>query len=159
MRSAACTLALCLVTAGCSSDYAVKKNLTVKLAAATKEMADLLETVKDRPTAEAARSKIQSLVERVDQLTERLDAIDESVGMGDEKLLGMYGEWFAHHTRMMQEQYRIGQISEAREGLGEAWQQLTGGAYDPGGVFGKGGTMDMGPAMNPQGMIRPGGGP
>jgi hypothetical protein len=142
-------LALAAAAMGCSSDVAVRRSVTRQLGAATKEMADLLETVKDKPTAEAARPKVQALVKRVDRLTEELDSMEESVGVGDEKLLAEMGDWIAENTRMMREQYRIAQLPEARAGLGDTWMQLTGGAYDPGGVFGPGGKMDMGPIMNP----------
>ena len=112
-------------------------------------MADLLSTVKDKSSAEAARPKIQSLIEQVDAWTEDIDAMEESVGFGDEAILKAHGEWIGEHTRLMKEQYRIGQIPEAREELGETWQQLTGGMYDPGGVFAPGGKMDMGAIANP----------
>lgn len=140
---------LAAVLAGCGGEAAARKRLTTQLAAATKEMADLLATVKDRPSAEAARPKIQTLIEQVDDWTEQIDAMEESVGVGDEAVLESQGNWIGEHTRMMQEQYRVGQIPAAREGLGETWQQLTGGMYDPGGVFGPGGQMDMGKIVNP----------
>jgi len=147
-----CATALLIgLAAGCGGEVAARRSLTQKLAGATKEMGDLLETVKDKPSAEAARAKIQSLMDKVDDWTEQVDAMEESVGYGDEALLKAHGEWIGEHTRLMKEQYRIGQIPEAREGLGETWQQLTGGMYDPGGVFAPGGQMDMKSVANPPG--------
>jgi hypothetical protein len=140
---------LATAIAGCGGEAAARKRLTTKLAGAIKEMADLLSTVKDKPSAEAARPKIQALLEQVDDWTEQIDSMEESVGVGDEEILESQGNWIGEHTRLMQEQYRVGQIPAAREGLGDTWEQLTGGMYDPGGVFGPGGTMDMGEIANP----------
>jgi hypothetical protein len=140
---------IALAALGCDNDVAARRTLTKKLAGATKEMADLLAAVKDKPTAEAARTKIQTLIEQVDTWTEQIDNMEESVGFGDEAILKAHGEWTSETTRLMKEQYRIGQIPEAREGLGDTWQQLTGGMYDPGGIFAPGGKMDMGGLANP----------
>jgi predicted DNA-binding protein len=134
---------------GCESEAASRRRLTAKLATATKEMADVLAEIKDKPTATAARPKIQKLIEQVEDWTEQIDAQETSVGIGDEVTLESHGRWIGEHTRMMKEQYRIGQIPAAREGLGDTWKKLTGGAYDPGGVFGPGGKMDMGAMANP----------
>jgi len=134
---------LLLLAAGCDTEAAAKRRLSAKLAAATKEMADLLATVKDKPTAEAARPKIQTLIDRVDEWTEEMDSLETSAGMGDEAVGESLGNWMVEQTRFMQEQARISQIPAAREGLGETWQELTGGAYDAGGVFAPGGRMDM----------------
>ena len=49
----------------------------------------------------------------------------------------------------MQEQLRVSKIPGATEALGEPWQRLTGGAYDPGGVFTPGGAMDLGQGVRP----------
>lgn len=122
-----------------------------QMIAATKETADLLATVKDKPTAQAAAPKLLALVEKVEKLGERLDELDaEAEDFGpDPEVAEEVVPWIAEHSRLIQEQLRISRIPEAREGLGEGWDRLTGGAYDPGGVFAPGGAMDLGQGAKP----------
>lgn len=134
----------CAFFLGCGNSLAARRSLTKQLMASTKEMANLLATVKDKPSAQAAAPKMLTLIERVDKLNDRLDAMDTEDGSGgtDEELVKELAGWVAEQTRLMQEEQRISQIPEASAGLGEAWQQLTGGAYEPGGVFAPGGAMN-----------------
>src|SRR5687767_846022 len=126
------TLLLSALLVGCGSSSAAWRAVAKQIMTATKEMADLLATVKDKPTAQAAAPKLLALLERVEKLSERLDDLDaESEDMGaDPEIVNEVGPWIAEQTRLMEEQRRISQIPEAREGLGEAWQRLTGGAYE-----------------------------
>ena len=142
---------LCPFVVGCGGSFAARQGLVKQLMAATKETADLLATVKDKPTAEAAAPKLLALVQRVEELGERLDELDaEAEDFGaDPEFAEEVVPWIAEHSRLMQEQLRIGKIPEAREGLGEGWKRLTGGAYDPGGVFAPGGAMDLGQGVKP----------
>ena len=142
-------LLLCASVIGCGNSSAAQRTVTKQLMSATKEMADLLATVKDKPSAQAVAPKLLTLIDRVDKLNERLEEMEtEDSYYHDTELLQEVGSWIAEHTRLMEEEHRISQIPQAREGLGEAWQQLTGGAYDPGGIFAPGGKMDLkrGPA-------------
>lgn len=137
--------------AGCDSSFVARQALVRQLMAVTKETADLLATVKDKPTAQAAAPQLLTLVERSGTLSERLEELDEDADdLGsDPAAIEEYGQWIAEHSRLMQEQHRIGQIPDAREGLGEGWERLTGGAYDPGGIFAPGGAMDLGQGAKP----------
>jgi hypothetical protein len=144
-------LLLCTFFAGCGGSFAAKQALIKQLTSATREMADLLTTVKDKPTAQAAAPKLLTLVERVEEMGERLDELDgeaEDFGPDPEVAEGV-APWIAEHSRLMLEQLRISKIPAAREGLGEGWKRLTGGAYDPGGVFAPGGAMDLGQGVKP----------
>jgi hypothetical protein len=144
-------LLLCTFFAGCGGSFAAKQAMIKQLTSATKEMADLLTTVKDKPTAQAAAPKLLTLVERVEELGERLDELDgEAEDFGpDPEVAEEVAPWIAEHSRLIQEQLRISKIPEAREGLGEGWKRLTGGAYDPGGVFAPRGRNGFGTGSTP----------
>lgn len=133
-----------LLFAGCSSHYSTRVTLTRQITAATKEAADLLATVKDEPTAQAAAPKLRAVCDRMEKLTEQFDAFDTEneiyMGEQEQKVLEEHARWIAEEIRRMQEQARISRIPEARAGLGDVWMQLTGGAFAPGG------PMDLGAA-------------
>jgi hypothetical protein len=152
------TVGLALLSTACNSQYATRMSLTRQMTEATKETADLLATVKDKQSAEAAAPNLKPLVERIQSLGDRFEAMDTEdeiyVGRQDQRVLEESGKMFAEHARLMQEQYRIGQIPEARKALGEAWARLTGGAFDPGGLMAPGGEMDLGRGLNAGGVHR-----
>jgi len=141
---------LLLSSLGCNSQYSTRLSFTRQMTALTKETADLLATVQDKPSAEAAAPKLKVLVERMSKLGDEFEAMDTEdeiyLGQQDQTILEESGKWFAEQARLMQEQQRIGQNAEARDALGEVWRQMTGGAYDPGGPFAPGGESDLGQA-------------
>lgn len=130
---------LALAFAGCTSQYAARQWLTREAASVTKETADLLATVKDRASAQAAAPRLQRLTDRMVRITDQFEALDTEneiyVGEDEERVLEEHGQWLAQQMRLMQEELRVGQIPEAREALGESWLRLTGGAFDPGGIL------------------------
>jgi hypothetical protein len=133
--------------AGCNSQHATRQRLTQQIAQVTSEAADLLASVQDKASAAAAAPKLQELMVRLTDLGEQFEALEmeDEVYLGDENevILAEHAKYIAAHVRLMQEQQRIGANQELREGLGKTWQDLTGGMYDPGGVLGAGGQMDL----------------
>ena len=131
-------------SAGCGSAAANRERLAVQMTAVTKEAGDLLATVKDEATAKAAAPKLKAICNRMEKLTERLDEADPNTNFDSpsSKELEKYGQWMAEHSRLMQEELRVAQIPGATAALGEPWQRLTGGIFDPGGPMAPGGVMD-----------------
>jgi hypothetical protein len=130
-----CFLGLSLL-AGCDNHYATRMALTKRATAATKETADLLATVRDQASAAAAAPKLKDLTARMRTIDEEFEALDteDELYLGAENVvLAEHGNWLVEHTRLMQEEARIGQNAELRTALGDAWTGLTGGMFDPGG--------------------------
>lgn len=69
-------LLLCASVIGCGNSAAAQRTVTKQLMSATKEMADLLATVKDKPSAQAVAPKLLTLIDRVDKLNERLEEME-----------------------------------------------------------------------------------
>jgi hypothetical protein len=137
-----------LLTVGCDNQYATRLQLTRESAQVTRAAVELLASVTDKASAESAAPKLEQLVARMADLDRQMAAFDETdevyLGEENETILAEHAEWIAAQTRLMQEQQRIGANPELRAGLGTAWQDLTGGMYDPGGVMAAGGAMDLG---------------
>ncbi|MGI8980233.1 MAG: hypothetical protein ACR2FY_13490 [Pirellulaceae bacterium] len=142
---------LCVFLVGCGGSFAAKQSLIQQMTSATKELADLLETVQDKSTAQAAAPMFRTLVERAEKLGQRIEDLDaqpEDMGT-DPEFAEVVGLWIAEQSRLMQEQLRVSKIPGATEALGEPWQRLTGGVFDPGGILAPGGTMDLGKGAKP----------
>ncbi|MBC7856847.1 MAG: hypothetical protein IAF94_25735 [Pirellulaceae bacterium] len=144
-------VSLVAVVAGCGGSFAAKQSLIQQMTSATKELADLLATVQDESSAQAAAAKFRTLVERAEKLGHRIEDLDaqpEDLGT-DPEFAEVVGPWIAEQSRLMQEQLRVSTIPGATEALGEPWQRLTGGVFDPGGVLAPGGAMDLGTGGKP----------
>jgi hypothetical protein len=137
-------LVVSALAAGVGCGRSDRLDLMRQAASTTKETADLLATVHDQATAEAARPQLKVLAQRLHSVSEALeryqDRDDEFPSRAEEKI---GAAWIAQQSRLMQQEYRVGQIPAARTALGEPWQQLTGGTFDPGGMFAPGGEMDL----------------
>ena len=140
----------CLLAAlsqlGCENAVAKRKWLVGEIAKTTTSITEVLVTVKDEATAKAAAPKLEPLVDRWDRLSVQLDEVDLALEnefhMASEKELEKFGQWMAEHSRLMQEELRVAQIPGATAALGEPWQRLNGGIFDPGGPMAPGGVMD-----------------
>jgi hypothetical protein len=133
---------------GCNSQFATRQQLTQQMAQATSEAADLLATVQDKASAAAAAPKLRELMVRMTSLGEQFEALEMEdeiyLGQENEAILTEHAKYIAAHVKLMQEQQRIGANQELREGLGDVWQELTAGMYDPGGPLGPGGQFGPG---------------
>ena len=92
-----------------------------------KEAADLLETVKDVPSAKAAAPKLKAVMQELHQLNEQIEATydPEEVDFVDSpRVTKQVGEGIAEMQRMMLESVRVGKDSELRAALGDTWQLL-----------------------------------
>ena len=142
-----CLLAV-LSQPGCESAVATRKRLVGEATKTTTAITDVLVTVKDEATAKAAAPKLEPLVDRLERTSAQLDEVDLALEnefhMASEKELEKFGQWMAEHSRLMQEELRVAQIPGATAALGEPWQRLTGGIFDPGGPMAPGGVMGMG---------------
>ena len=92
---------------GCDSQYATRLRLTQQSAQVTSETADLLASVQDKVSAEAAAPKLQLLRQRMAQLDDQFSAMDAEdeiyLGEENETILAEHGKWIAAQTRFMQE--------------------------------------------------------
>src|SRR5262245_16142918 len=120
-------LACLVLLAGCSLPQAQNTRLLKNWAAKCKEAADLLATVKDEPSAKAAKPKIIKLMKEMDKLNEQLDSSYDPEDVGVIATPGVtrhLGEGIGEMQRLMEESLRIGQNPELRAALGEAWNCL-----------------------------------
>jgi hypothetical protein len=92
-----------------------------------KEAADLLETIKDVPTAKAAAPQLKAVLEELDKLSEKLEASYDPAAPEEADMPGttkQVGEGIAQMQRLMLESVRVGKDPEIRAALGDAWQWL-----------------------------------
>ena len=68
-------LAACLLLTACSSDS--HEAIAEDTVALMKEMVVVLEGVTDKPSAEAAVSELEDIIERMDEIGERVEAMGE----------------------------------------------------------------------------------
>ena len=116
-----------LLLTGCSLPQAQNARLLKAWTARCKEAADLLVTVQDVPSAQAAAPKILAVMKELRKLDEQLEASydPEDVGLVDTPGFTKHAaEGIGEMQRLMQESVRIGKDRELRAALGEAWDCL-----------------------------------
>ena len=126
-----------LLFAACAPRQAQNARLFNEWNAKCKEAADLLETVKDVPAAEAAAPKLIAVMKELLAIDEKLQASydPEDVDAGDSpRMTKRAAEGIREMQRLMLESVRIGQNPEMRAALGEAWHLLPAAAMMEAGV-------------------------
>ena len=91
---------LAVFLAGCGGSFAAKQSLIQQMTAVTKEIADLLTTVKDESSAQAAAPKLQSLMKYVETLGQRIEDLDaqpEDLGT-DPEFAEVVAPWIAEQS-------------------------------------------------------------
>ena len=117
---------LTLAVGGCSFPQAQRTRLLAQWNARCKEAADLLESVKDVASAQAASPKIIAVMKELQKLDEQLEASEdpEDMGLVDMGVTTQVGEGIGHMQRLVIEGLRIGKEPELRAALGDAWNYL-----------------------------------
>src|SRR5262245_60655494 len=118
-------IALCLPA--CSIGPTQNTRLFKQWNAKCKEAADLLETIKDVPSAKAAAPKLKAVMEELGKLNEKLERSydPEDVDIAEMPVTTkQVGEGIAQMQRLMLESVRVGKDAEIRAALGDAWQFL-----------------------------------
>lgn len=114
---------LLTATAGCAGDpFEVTAADTV---AAIKEYADVLSTVKDRASAEAARSQLEAAVEKMQSVHKRRQALGTPTPEQDAAVKQKYGtELDAQSKRMSAQMRRLSMDKETAEALEDIWKKV-----------------------------------
>jgi|GEM_PF-3170198 hypothetical protein len=118
---------MALVAPACVPRQAENTRLFKQWNAKCKEAADLLESIKDVPTAKAAAPKLKAVMEELGKLNEKLERSydPEDVDIADMPgTTKQVGEGIAQMQRLMMESVRIGKDREMRAALGDTWQYL-----------------------------------
>ena len=126
------TFSLCIFLVGCGSSSATPLSLMKELTSVTKESSELLEEVKDKSSAQAAAPKLLASIDVAKKLFKQLDTLetDDVDAWTDPEVAKEMGSRYAQYFLLKEELERIGQIPEAREGLGEAWKRLSAGEME-----------------------------
>jgi len=118
---------LALLAPGCSTHQAQNSRLFHQWNARCKEVADLLETIKDVPSAKAVEPKLKVVIQELNKVQEKLDASydPEEVDFADSPRITKHvAEGIVQTQRVMVESVRIGKNPELRAALGETWNEL-----------------------------------
>jgi hypothetical protein len=118
---------LALGVGACSFPQSQRTRLFKQWTAKCKAAAELLETVKDIPSAQAASPKIIALMKELDKLDAQIEAVQdrEDVDLIDmPRETKQVGEGIGQMQRLMTESVRIGKDRELRAALGDAWNYL-----------------------------------
>ena len=111
----------------CSTPQAQNTRLLKQWNVKCKEAADLLETIKDVPSAKAAEPKLKVVVQELNKLDVALQASydSEDVDFQDSPRITKHvAEGIGEMQRLMVESLRIGKNPELRSALGETWKSL-----------------------------------
>ena len=123
--------------AGCAPRQASNSRLFKQYSAKMKEAADLLETVKDVPTAKAAGPKLAAAMREIQRIDEQLEKSydPEDVDIHDSpRVTKEIAAGIGEMQRLLMESVRAGKDPEIRAALGEAWQLLPAAAMMEAGV-------------------------
>ncbi|MCI0357098.1 MAG: hypothetical protein L0211_01265 [Planctomycetaceae bacterium] len=116
-----------LVIPACSVGPAQNTLLFKQWNAKCQEAADMLEAIKDVPTAKASAPKLKTVMQELAKIDEKLEAsYDPSeVDFVDEsRVTKQVAEGIVQMQRVIVESLRIGKDPQMRAALGEAWQYL-----------------------------------
>jgi len=128
---------LVLLAVGCSTHQAQNTRLFNQWNAKCKEAADLLETVKDVPSAKAAAPQIAAAMREIQKIDAQLEKSydPEDVDFHDtSRVTKQVAEGIGQMQRLMVESLRVGKDPAMRDALGEAWQLLPAAAMMEAGV-------------------------
>jgi hypothetical protein len=114
---------LLAVTAGCAGDpFDINAADTL---ATIKEFSDVLSTVKDRATAEAAKSRLEAAVDKMHSLQKRRQALGKATPEQDAAIRQKYGmEFDMQSRRMFDQRRRVAMDKEASEVLQDVMKKL-----------------------------------
>ena len=115
---------LVLLATGCSTRQTHNTQLLKQWNVKCKEAADLLETIKDVPSAKAAEPKLKVVIETWRKIHEKLEAYDPEEVEDSPRMTRHAAEGIGVFQRVMVESLRIGQNPELRAALGETWKSL-----------------------------------
>ncbi len=121
----------------CAPPRASNSRLFKQWNAKCKEAADLLETVKDVPSAKAAAPQIAAAMREIQKIDAQLEKFydPEDVDFDDTpRVTKQVAEGIGQMQRLMVECVRVGKDPEMRAALGEAWQLLPAAAMMEAGV-------------------------
>ncbi|MCM8541202.1 MAG: hypothetical protein NE328_13080 [Lentisphaeraceae bacterium] len=99
---AACVMAVLFVSCGADS----KEKIIADAEVGMEEMVNLLEGIKDKATAEAAKPKLEALAERMNKLKDRADALKipkadlDKEMQASEKIKGLMGKLMGSMMRI-----------------------------------------------------------
>ena len=108
----------------CSAYQAQNTQLMKQWTAKCKEAADLLETIKDVPSAKAAEPKLKEVIEAWRKIDEKLQAYDPEEVEDSPRMTRHAAEGIGEFQRLMVESLRISKNPELRSALGETWKSL-----------------------------------
>jgi hypothetical protein len=95
-------IALACSLAGCSGNYAKHEALYTDMLKALNDLADALESVKDRESAKAAAPKINEVCDRMSELGKRAEATPKVTKSEDDKLKEKFEPQFKKANERLQ---------------------------------------------------------
>jgi hypothetical protein len=127
MKCLAGLLVILLFSLGCDAGRSQNTRHLKTWTAKCKEAADVLETIKDVPSAKAAAPKLKIVMQELHKLDAQIETTydPEEVDFVDSpRMTKQVGEGIAEMQRMMLESVRVGRDPELRAALGDTWQLL-----------------------------------
>jgi hypothetical protein len=127
MKCLAGLLVILVFSLGCEVGRPQSTRYLTTWTAKCKEAADLLETIKDVPSANAAAPKLKAVMQELHKLDEKLEAsydAEEVDFVDSPRVTKQVGEGIAEMQRMMLESVRVGKDPQLRVALGDTWQLL-----------------------------------